>query len=158
VTTILYATRGGTENQDAVIALAHEQGADLLFLYVSNVRFLDHFASPVPVDLIQGELDEMGEFLLAIAQEKAEGAGVKADILVRHGSFWETLQEVIADYDITTVVLGHPNRETGTTTAEYIDSVAQSLLDEYQVEVITIDQGEIVAWLRLPKAEENGLS
>jgi hypothetical protein len=72
MTTILRPTRGGEAsypNQDRAIKLAKERDADLLLLYVANVHFLDRLAGPVIVD-VETELEEMGEFLLALAQER----------------------------------------------------------------------------------------
>jgi nucleotide-binding universal stress UspA family protein len=88
---ILCLTRGGEAsypNQDGAIAIAKDLDEELLFLYISSVQFLDHSAAPKVVD-IESELDEMGEFLLVMAQERAQKAGVKADILVRRGNFQE---------------------------------------------------------------------
>lgn len=147
MTLILYPTRGGDSsfrNQDRVITLAQERGAALMLLYVSNVRFLDRFAAPVPVELVEAELDEMGEFLLAMAQERVEKAGVQVTTAVRHGRFRAALKEIIEAHAVSTVVLGQPERETAITTREYIGEVARFLVDETGVEVLVVDQGEIV--------------
>ena len=63
MSTILYPTRGGDStylNQDWVFELTREEGASLLLLYVSNVRFLDLLAGPARLDLMEAELDEFG--------------------------------------------------------------------------------------------------
>ncbi|MGW8319696.1 MAG: universal stress protein [Candidatus Promineifilaceae bacterium] len=147
MTAILYPTRAGDvthRNQDRVIALAKERQAKLIFLYVSNVRFLDHIASPVPLDLVEEELDELGEFVLIMAQERAEKAGLAAEAVIRRGGFRDALKSVIGEYEVTTVVLGLPAEETAITTVDYIHDVADMLRDETGVEVLIIDQGEIV--------------
>ena len=116
MTTILRPTRGGetsNPNQDRAIALAKERDADLLLLYVANVHFLDRLAGPVIVD-VETELEEMGEFLLALAQERAEKAGVRAKTLVLRGEFREALEQVIQEHEeVTTVVLGTAVEGTG---------------------------------------------
>jgi nucleotide-binding universal stress UspA family protein len=147
VANILYPTRGGDNtyrNQDRVIDLVREQKAKLLLLYVSSVRFLDRFASPVPVDLVKSQLDEMGEFLLAMAQERAEKQSVKAETMVKRGAFLEVLREVIEEHEINVVILGRPTTETALTTTEYISEVAQFLAAKRGVEVLVVDEGEIV--------------
>ena len=76
--TILYPTRGGQtsySNQDAVIALAKEWNAKLIFLYISNVDFLEKLGHVSHTKVVQNELEDMGEFLLAMASERAEKAG-----------------------------------------------------------------------------------
>ena len=82
--TILCPTHGGEKsipNQERAIAIAKDRGADLIFLYVSDVHFLDHLASPILVDL-EAELDEMGQFLCTMASERADKAGVHAQTMV----------------------------------------------------------------------------
>lgn len=144
--TLLCPTRGGEAsyaNQDQAIALAKEREAELIFLYVSNVHFLDLMAAPKLFD-IEAELDEMGDFLLAMAQERAENAGQAADTVVRRGEFRETLKDIIAEYQINTVVLGAAGEETGVLTEEYIDRLSEELCLETGTEFIVVHQGEIV--------------
>jgi nucleotide-binding universal stress UspA family protein len=96
--TVLYPTRGGDRthrNQDRAAALAKERNARLIFLYVSNVSFLDRLGGPVRVDILEDELDDLGEFLLAMAQERAEKSGVKTERVIRHGRFRPALADVI---------------------------------------------------------------
>lgn len=147
---ILCPTRGGRDsypNQDRAITLAKERGAGVLFLYITNVEFLDLTASPVLVD-VEHELDEMGEFMLAMAQERAEKVGVTASSLLKHGHFREVLIEVIEDNQIDTVVLGSSAGGTGIVTKEYIDDLIDEIGGKTGVEFIVVDQGEIVNTFR----------
>ncbi len=147
MTTILRPTRGGEAsypNQDRAITIAKERDADLLLLYVANVHFLDHVMGPVLVD-VETELKEMGEFLLALAQERAEKAGVQAKTLVLHGEFREALEQVIQEHEeITTLVLGIAAGETGVTPPGYLEDVVQWCYTECGIEVIVVDGGEII--------------
>ncbi|MGD8632963.1 MAG: universal stress protein, partial [Anaerolineales bacterium] len=107
---ILTPTRGGEAskpNQDRAIQLAKEQDAELYFLYIADVSFLDRLASPVLVDM-EAELSEMGEFVLAIAQERAAKQGVDAKALVQSGVFSEVIATVIEEHEIDTLILGSP--------------------------------------------------
>ena len=144
--TILCPTRGGEAsypNQDSAISLAIERGADLIFLYVSNVHFLDLIAAPKVFD-IEAEMDEMGEFLLTMAQERAAQAGIETDAVVRRGEFRETLKDIIELYQVTTVVMGAAGVETGVLTEEYINTLSEELCSETGTEFIIVHQGEIV--------------
>jgi len=146
MTTILSPTRGGEKsypNQDFAIELAKERGADLLFLYVSDVQFLNHRSSPVLIDVV-AELEEMGEFLLAMAQERAGKSGVEADIVVRSGVFREVLQELIPKYDVSTLVLGSSDEETGVTTDEFLVNMSQELSENHPLEVLIVRDGTIL--------------
>lgn len=145
---ILCPTRGGEPsypNQDKAIAIAKERKAKLIFLYISNVQFLNRTASPVVVDVAK-ELEDMGEFLLAMAQERAERAGYQAEALVRRGEFRQVLVDVIAEQEVDTLVMGSSDRQTGTgiTTPEYLEKLSEEFCEEMGVEVIMLYQGEIV--------------
>jgi nucleotide-binding universal stress UspA family protein len=147
MTTILYPTRGGASayhNQDWAMSLAQERGAGLLLLYVLNVHFLDHTAAPIRLDLIEAELEDLGEFLLAMAQERAEKAGFTAETAVRHGEFVIALEEIIAERSISVVVLGCPTGETGITSESYISGVAKTLHADLLVEVFVVGEGRVL--------------
>lgn len=147
MTMILRPTRGGEAsypNQDRAIALAKERDAELLLLYVANVHFLDRVAGPVIVD-VETELEEMGEFLLALAQERAEKAGVHAETLVLRGGFRKALEQVLKEHeDITTVVLGTAVEGTGVTPPGYLEDLIHWFQTECGIEVIVVDGGEII--------------
>lgn len=142
---ILCPTRGGKAsypNQDRAIALAKEREAELLFLYVSNIKFLRLTALPLVVD-IETELEEMGDFILTMAQERAEKAGVKAEITVEQGEFLEILNSVIREHQITTVVMGSSTESTGITTPDYVEKLGKVVSRETGVEFIVVLDGVI---------------
>ncbi len=144
--TILCPTRGGEAsyaNQDRAISLARERQAQLFFLYVAQVEFLGLTARSKLVD-IATELEEMGEFLLAMAQERAEKAGVKAGAIVREGLFHQVLIDVIREYQVTSVVLGSSSGETAILTDEYVERLVQDVRGETGVEFIIVSSGEVV--------------
>ena len=144
---ILCPTRGGKgsyPNQDRAIAIAKERGAEVLFLYITNVQFLGLTAAPKLID-IENEMDEMGEFMLTMAQERAEKASVNALTRVVRGQFREVLIDFIEEHQIDTVVLGSSAGGTGVITAEYIQELVDEISGKTGVEFIVIDQGEIVS-------------
>ena len=157
MSTILCPTRGGKAsipNQDRAIILAQEQGADLIFLYVSDVHFLDHLRRPVAVEDVERRLDEIGEFVLVMAKERAEKAGLNAEALVRRGSFSQAIDEVIRANDVSMVVLGSGSQGTGITTPEYRRDLADYLVSEYGVEVVISAVGEVIQHQKLPPEAE----
>lgn len=146
MTTILCPTRGGKEshpNQDFAINLAKERGADLLFLYVSDLRLISRAGPPIIVD-IEEEMAEMGDFLLAMAQERAEKAGVSAKTSVHSGVFSEVLREVIINNKINTVVLGGSVEQTGLVSHDHLQGLSEELSRELSVEFIVVRNGETV--------------
>jgi nucleotide-binding universal stress UspA family protein len=143
---ILCPTRGGeasVPNQERAIAIAKQRGCDLLFLYVSNIEFLGLTAVPKLIDF-EAEMDEMGEFMLVMAQERAEAAGIRALTHVHRGNFNDVLVEAIHEYQISTVILGSSAGDTGVITPEYIQKLAIEIGGMTGVEFIIVDQGEII--------------
>lgn len=147
MTTILCPTRGGESsiaNQMYAIELAKEQGASLIFLYVTDVHFLDRVASPLLID-IEEELDELGEFMLAMAQERAEAAGVRARTVVRRGAFRDAVESVVREHAVSTMVLGSATEGTGVTTHDLLEGLSQAIIAATGIEVILLHNGEVRA-------------
>jgi len=108
---ILCATRGGEASyrtQDAAIALAKERGDELLFLFVVDTHFLDKTERAVRPDVVAEEMSHMGEFLLVMAQERAQKQGVAASYVLRRGELREELKAVAREEKVDLVVLGQP--------------------------------------------------
>lgn len=108
---ILCATRGGEasqKTQDAVIAMAKETGATILFLYVVDVEFLRLTARGVRPDVVSAEMEHMGEFLLALACERAAAQGVEAEACLRHGSLVEALESAAREEGADAIAFGRP--------------------------------------------------
>ena len=144
--TILCPTRGGSEshpNQDFAISLAKERGADLLFLYVSDIRFISRAGPPIVVD-IEGELAEVGDFMLSMAQERAEKKGVTADTAVRSGVFTDVLREIIVERQVATVILGSASNEAGLVSEKHLAEMSTELGQELGVEFFVVRDGEVV--------------
>ena len=108
---ILCATRGGEASyrtQDAAIALAQERGEELLFLYIVDIGFLNTTERAVHPDVVSAELEKMGEFLLLMAQERAQKQRVSANYILRHGNVRDQLKAAARGPDVSLVVLGKP--------------------------------------------------
>jgi nucleotide-binding universal stress UspA family protein len=108
---ILCATRGGEASQrtqDAVIAMAREERATILFLYVVDVEFLKVTARGVRLDVVTTEMEHMGEFLLAMACERASAQGVEAETCLRHGPLVEALESAAREEGVDAVAFGRP--------------------------------------------------
>ena len=145
--TILYPTRGGQTsylNQDAVIKLAKEENAKLIFLYVSNVQFLEKLGHVSHTKVVQEELEEMGEFLLAMACERAEKASWKAEAVVQQGDFLEAVNEVIREHQVDAFVIGAPGSNHAVTTTEFLQNLIQEIRETNQIEVMVIQDGNLI--------------
>jgi hypothetical protein len=108
---ILCATRGGEASrrtQDAVIAMAKEKGASILFLYIVDVEFLKLTARGVRADVVATEMEHMGEFLLAMACERAAAQGVESEMCLRHGPLLEALESAAREGGADAIAFGRP--------------------------------------------------
>ncbi len=119
---ILCATRGGEaslQTQGRAIEIAKEREAKIIFIFVVDVHFLEHYTAPY-VPAMADEMKHMGEFLLLMAQERAEQAGVEADYTVRRGELEPALIEAAKEYGASLIILGRPG-DKNVTTLEYLE-------------------------------------
>ncbi|KAA3648459.1 MAG: universal stress protein [Chloroflexi bacterium] len=155
MTTILAPTRGGKRsypNQDGAVRIAKERNADILFLNVTNIEFLNQASSGVLVDLAH-ELEGLGEFILAMAQERAAKEGVTAKAIVKQGVFREVLREVLDEYPIDAIILGMAVDEDGHTNLDFLEAVANEISGESGVEFIILHHGEVVKTIQAQAGE-----
>ncbi len=138
---ILCATRGGEASyrtQDAAIALAKERGDELLFIFVVDTHFLDKARRAVRPDVVAEEMGRMGEFLLAMAQERAQKQGVAADYLLRRGEFRDELKAAAREEGVDLVVLGQPERTGAAFVPAALEAFAAEIEAETGVETVIV--------------------
>ena len=138
--TVLCATRGGPASyptQDAAIAQAKARDQDVVFVFITNLRFLDMISSAVLVDMDE-QMKELGEFLLLMARERAEEMGVHAYTEVRSGSIHRALIDMIRQYDVNLVVMGQPGRSGNLFNREHMQDISDYLSEETGVEVMLV--------------------
>lgn len=134
---ILCATRGGEASrrtQEQAIVLAKELGAELVFLYVVDMHFLDKTAAPIVVD-VENELTKMGEFLLLLAKERAARQGVTATGMCRTGGVRDELMEAARQEGVSIVVLGRPAGDESVFQLASLQNFAAQIEAETGVEV-----------------------
>ncbi len=134
---ILCATRGGEASyrmQDAVIALAQEQGDTLMFLYVVDTGFINKTERAVRPDVVSTEMEHMGEFLLAMACERAANQGIEADYCLKHGDFPTALKEAAVEQGVSLVALGRPAGEGSLFQLAGLEQLAAEITEETGVE------------------------
>lgn len=140
MSTILCATRGGeasVQTQMQAIALAKEREGDLLFLYVADVNFLGRVGGSLVVD-VATELENMGEFLLLMAKERAEKEGVEAKTVVKRGEFRQALVEAAQEAEATLIVFGSPGENGNLTQREYLERLASGIQEETGIETLIV--------------------
>ncbi len=129
---ILCATRGGEASyigQDAAIALAKEQGDELVFLFVAGISFLDKMALPLAVN-VESRLEKLGHFQLVMAQERAATQGIEAQAIVRIGQLRAELVDVAEEIGATLIMMG---RSLGPESA-FADAAIKAFVADLQTE------------------------
>jgi nucleotide-binding universal stress UspA family protein len=137
---ILCATRGGEASyrtQDRAIALAQERGDSLIFLYVIDTHFLDKTAAPIVVD-VGRQVHNMGEFLLAMARERAKGQGVPVQCICRRGRVRDEIKALAREEGVDIVVLGQPVGETNAFALEELNAFAAEIEAETGSQVMIV--------------------
>lgn len=128
---IICAIRGGPGSQPTMqkaINLAKETDLTIYFLYVVNLDFMAHTTSS-RTHSVYHEMDRMGEFILLVAREKAEGQGVSAEGVVRHGTVREEIIDLAKEIEATYVVLGRPKEN------EDIDYFTHDMINTFKTEI-----------------------
>lgn len=113
--TILCATRGGIDSQVAqkgALELARAAGLKLVYLYVVDTEFMRCTTELSHMDDAAREIRKLGEFILAVAVERAEAEGVQAEGIVRQGNWQTELVALAAELRPRYVVLGSPGLNT----------------------------------------------
>jgi nucleotide-binding universal stress UspA family protein len=111
---IVCATRGGEagrRTQEWAIALAKEQGAELIFLCVFDPDFVGPSNERLHEAVVQ-EQQWLGRALLGIAQARAEKEGVEADAQVCSGPILETIEGFLRQVDAAALVIGEPKMDS----------------------------------------------
>lgn len=107
---IVCATRGGSAcrcTQERAVALAKERAAKLIFLFVADPSFAGPMDDALEAALTD-ELTRLGRALLHIAQERAQGQGVDAEVAIRHGQVQQNIEEYVRQVQASTLVVGAP--------------------------------------------------
>jgi nucleotide-binding universal stress UspA family protein len=140
---IVCATRGGEASrraQERAIALAREQGAPLIFLFVADTSAMKP-GSEALADVLVDELEQLGASLLCIAQARAHEQGIEADMVVRHGAVQPALESSLREVNAGTLVIGAPERGSGHPVFDPagMDQFARRIRAGIGVEVVVVE-------------------
>lgn len=135
---ILCATRGGKDSQathERAIALAREQKAEVIFLYVFDQHILEKVATPIVIN-VKAQIDHMLAFLESTALEQARDAGIVARVLVRTGRLRDQLKAVAKEEGATTIMLGSPAGDASLFQREALQAMIAEIEDATGIPVV----------------------
>lgn len=141
---IVCATRGGEASltaQDFAIRLALEGDEELVFFYVSDTGVLERTSDTRPHEIAHN-LARLGEFILTIAQERAEAAGVeKVRWECRIGAYQDEMRRFLQESGADKLVLGRPDSEgeDAVFSQSGLDDFAAAIVADMGVQVLLPD-------------------
>jgi cation:H+ antiporter len=143
---VLCATRGGRTSQPThkkAIELAHELGAELLFLYVFDRSVLQKVATPIVVNT-EAQIEHMLAYLRTTAQEQARLAGVQARVIIRTGNLGEQIEAVAGEEQVNLIVLGSPAGDSSLFAREALRNLAAYIGEATGVPVLALENQDAV--------------
>ena len=143
---ILCAVRGQPASRSTAqraIDLSLEKDAELTFLLVIATAVLTR-AAPLkaPLRVVYQQLESMGEFSLALLQDRAQRQGVeKAATLTRRGMPGEVILEVVKELSPDILVLGEPvaDEPRAIFKPEEFQDFVKNLGEAGQVEIVVVE-------------------
>lgn len=141
---IICAIRGGPASQPTIrkaISMAKKNELPVYFLYIVNLDFLVHTQSG-RVNTVSKQLDQMGEFILLTAQDKAEKQKVESEGVIRHGKVWEEIisyaKEISANYVVLGLPAGEEEKEENVLAADRISEFGETIQEESGAEAVFV--------------------
>lgn len=110
MSTIVCATRGGEGSRAAQLKAVERAKQDdhrLIFLYVVDVHMVGQFDDNLQ-EAVKAEFHWLGKSLLHVARQRAERAGISAEISIRDGSVKEEIERFLRESQADVLMLGAP--------------------------------------------------
>jgi nucleotide-binding universal stress UspA family protein len=143
---IVCATRGGEagrRTQERAVALAKEQGDELVFLCVFDPAFAGNLSDALSEAVVQ-EQQWLGRTLVNVAQSRARKQGVNAHAVVRSGPVLENIENFVRESCASTLVIGEPKVDSalGTFKLDSVQSCADQMVDKTGIDVVVVTPEE----------------
>lgn len=134
---IVCATRGG-EGSRAVQLRAVEKASSedhkLIFLYVVDVQVVGEFDENLQ-KAVSAEFHWLGQSLLHIARQRAERAGINAEIAIRDGAVKEEIERFLRESGASLLMLGTPRGTSPAFGDDTIEQFAKAIEEDVGVPV-----------------------
>lgn len=134
---IVCATRGG-EGSRAVqlraVEKARSEDHKLIFLYVVDVHVVGEFDENLQ-RAVNAEFHWLGQSLLYIARQRAERAGIDAEIAIRDGAVKEEIERFLRESGASLLMLGTPRGTSPAFGDDAIEQFAKTIEEDVGVPV-----------------------
>lgn len=93
------------------IRRAQESGEPLIFLYVVDANIISEYDEDL-MAAVHAEFHWLGQVLLRVARQRAERAGVEAEISLREGEVKVEIERFLRENKASCLILGAPRLTT----------------------------------------------
>lgn len=138
--TLVCATRGGEGSRVAqltAIEMAKSENYHLIFLYVVDSQRVAE-QKEVLREAMRAEFHWLANALLNIARQRAERAGLSAEVVVRDGAVMEEIEQFLRDNEASMLLLGAPRGTSPEFGDEAIERFAQTIEEDTGVHVTVV--------------------
>lgn len=147
---LVCATRGGEGSRAAqltAIEMARSHDLHLVFLYVVDAARISEYEE-VLQEAVRAEFHWLANALLNIARQRAEQAGLSAEVVVLEGAVKEQIEQFLRRREATRLMLGAPRGTSPQFGDEAIERYARSIEQDTGVTVTVVRPEEHEALLR----------
>lgn len=137
---LVCATRGGEGSRAAqltAVEMARSQGLHLVFLYVVDATRITEY-DEVLQEAVRAEFHWLANALLNIARQRAEHAGLSAEVIVLEGPVKEQIEQFLRQKRAKRLVLGAPRGTSPQFGDEAIERYARSIEEDTGVAVTVV--------------------
>lgn len=138
--TLVCATRGGEGSRVAqltAIEMAKSKDQHLIFLYVVDSQRVAE-QKEVLQEAMHAEFHWLANALLNIARQRAERAGLSAEVIVREGIVKDEIEQFLRDNEASMLLLGAPRGTSPQFGDEAIERFAHAIEEDTGVPVTVV--------------------
>ncbi|HZD11282.1 MAG TPA: universal stress protein [Candidatus Binatia bacterium] len=147
---IVCATRGGEGSRAAqlmAIEAARSEGEDLVFLYVVDQALIEEHDERLK-GAVYAELHWLARALLHIARQRAERAGLSAEVVVRDGAVKEEIEQFLSESKASRLLLGASRGTSPVFGDDTVEQFAKSIETDTGVPVTVVRPEDFEAQLK----------
>ena len=137
---IVCATRGGEGSRAAqltAIQSARAGGHHLVFLYVVDKQIVGEH-DEVLRGAVHAEFHWLGRVILQIACQRAERAGITAEMAIRDGAVRDEIESFLREREARLLILGAPRHTSPVFGDDAIEQFARTIQDDTGVRVLVV--------------------
>ncbi len=137
VVCLVRSGEAGRETQQQAIHYAKTAGKELVFLHIIDLASYE-IENEELRDSVHQELTWLARINLSQARQRAQRHGLKANIAIRNGTFFQTVTEYVRENPVNRLFIGLPreSQDEGKQRLERVQAFARRFTETTGVEVV----------------------